>query len=610
MLQNTMKHKLTEYFLAKAAYYDGAPIMSDAEFDAFEQELSKTHPEILTQVGSTLRGGKVALPIKMGSLNQIRNQKEWSNWGKTYPNEKIVFTEKIDGNSCLLEYRNGVFVASYSRGDGTHGANNFRHTSKMKTIPKQVANFTGYVRGELVIPKPKWESCLAESGRDYANARNFVAGFMNASESDINLYKYFDFVAFETYTDIGFSKTEQLEFLKNRNFICPKAFIASCNYNEVEILIQKILDTSNYEVDGVVAEVDSPKYRVNKDLEDLNPEYACKIKLVSEGVQTEVTGVEWSASKDGLLKPVVLIKPITLSGATISRASGYNAKFIKDNGIGPGAIVTVVRSGDVIPKIICVVSAVVADLPNGVWNETGVDLIGSGQEVEDVVQSKRLQYFFHKMKIDFVGAGNVSKLINAGYAEPMLIVKTPAALEQVIGENGRKAAVIMNGVLQSTTPQRLFAALGMFGRGIGERKLKALFSVHDYEQVLGGTVSDKMIVSVDGFDIKTAKLITGNLVSANKKFNTIKDLVKFEKEAVRQVSGALANEVIVASGVRLKGDQLEKVVAIGGTVSDSLNKSTTILVVKDLSSSSSKMLKAASLCVKIVSLVDFLKLIG
>jgi DNA ligase (NAD+) len=604
-----MNSELIKYFRAKDDYYDGNPSMSDSEFDTLELKLSKKYPDILKRVGSEQRTGKVELPIKMGSLNQIRNEKEWAGWNKKYPKEKLVFTEKIDGNSCLLEYCNGFFVASYSRGDGKFGAQNFRHTSKIKTIPAYVSGFTGYVRGELVIPKKQWNNLLVVAQRDYANARNFVAGFVNATTSDPALYKFFDFVAFEVYTDALMHKSSQLEFLKINKFICPKTYHGVFNYSEVETLIHRVLETSEYEVDGVVAEVDAGDKRTNSDSEDLNPDYACKIKLISEGVETRVLGVEWSASKDGLLKPVVLIEPVVLDGATISRATGYNAKFIKDNGIGTGAIVSIVRSGAVIPKIVGVILSVVADLPEGSWNETGVDLIGHG--VDDEILAKQLQYFFHKMEIDFVGEGNVAKLIESGYTSPSEIIRDTSVLEKVIGENGRKASLIMNKVLKSTTPQRLFTALGSFGRGMGERKLKVLFGAYDYSEVLSGKITQSMITSLQGFDTKSANMIFENIDGAKTSFDSIRSHIKFEKEPTKILGkGELSGETIVATGVRFKEDQIKKIEASGGTISDALNKNTTILVVKDISSSSSKMVKATSMGIKIMSLVDFSSMIG
>jgi len=151
--------KLNLYYKAKVAYYEGDPIMCDDAFDHLERELIKTNPEILLTVGSAERGGKVPLPRAMGSLNQVHDQRELELWMNKNPGDKIAL-EKIDGNSCLVEYKNGKFVNSYSRGDGLQGANNSRHLI-YTSIPKFVNGFTGTVRGELVIPKQHWETVKA-----------------------------------------------------------------------------------------------------------------------------------------------------------------------------------------------------------------------------------------------------------------------------------------------------------------------------------------------------------------------------------------------------------------------------------------------------------------
>jgi len=351
---------VSKYFAAKKSYFAGDPIMTDTEFDAFELALSKTNPEILKHIGSNERTGKEKLPMVMGSLNQIRNEKEWSAWKNNFPKAReYLFTEKIDGNSCLLEYKNGVLINSWSRGDGVYGASNIRHTSKMVGLPAHTGDkFTGFIRGELVIAKKDWPALLAEADREYANARNFVAGFLNSTKGQGELYKYFKFVAFEMFANYKnlMDKSAQMRILSQHyNFTTPVTYLQNCHftYKDVEMVIAQMIEHSEYELDGVVVDVDSIEYRkFNATSDDLNPNYSVKIKLVNSSVETEVIGIEWSVSKDSFYKPVILIEPVYIGGVTISRCSGFNARFIYDNKIQPGSIVKIHRAGDVIPTII------------------------------------------------------------------------------------------------------------------------------------------------------------------------------------------------------------------------------------------------------------------
>jgi NAD-dependent DNA ligase len=620
-----MKKDLQLYFDAKSAYYSGEPILSDYEFDTLEVELAKTNPDILKRVGFNDRTGAEKLPVMMGSLDQLHNQKEWVNWKTKFPGELgFVITEKIDGNSCLLQYKNGILVNSWSRGDGVSGASNIRHTSKMQMPQYIESRFTGFIRGELVVPTADWKNLLSEADRDYANARNFVAGFLNKTEGQKELYKYFVFVAFEMIDDQKLSKSHQLQLMHLYGFDTPgySHISETCSYADLEKFISKMLQDSKYELDGLVVEVESAKYRIFTPTEDdLNPPFSVKIKLVSEGVQTTIQEIQWSTSKDGLCKPVVLINPVQLDGVLICRVTAYNAKFVMDNKLCPGSVIKIVRSGQVIPKIVGFVSSgIEPDLynewfysqfdTNVEWNETKVDLIHASGAGLMAQKAKQLEYFFHKLEIDFVGPGAVSKLIDAGYIEPIKIILDSACLQKIIGENGRKAELIMNKVLASVTPQRLFAALGLFGRGMGERKLKVLFARFSVEQVLGGKIIESHLCELDGFDVKSAKLIMLNAFTAHSTFSAIKAKVTFAADKLEtKGSGVFNNQILVATGVRLSLELIEKIQALGGTVTDTFNKSTTMLIAKDPSSTSGKMGKAKDMGIKVISLAQLMEVL-
>lgn len=608
-----MNQTIKQYFDAKSKYYSGKPIMSDIEFDKLETSLSVTNPEILKHIGYSERTGKEKLPVLMGSLDQIKTEKDFAIWKTKFPNSKIVITEKIDGNSCLLEYKQGILINSWSRGDGVFGASNIRHTARMSGIPQFTGNnFTGYIRGELVIQKKDWTSLLAVATREYANARNFVAGFMNATVGQAELYKYFHFVAFEHFNNLEESKSDQLNTLKLYGFTIPMRKLCDhqLQYSDIEILIGDMIKDSDYELDGVVADVDEQTYRIFVATpEDLNPSYAIKIKLVNSSVETKVLGIEWAVSKDGFLKPVVLVSPVALSGVTVSRVTGYNAKFIVDNGIGIGAVVAIIRSGDVVPKIVGVTTDVAVKLPEGIWNTTGVDLISTSIDGSYEQRAKIMQYYFSKMEIDFIGEGAIAKLMTHG-STIIDIINKPDILEEVIGENGRKAAVMMQKILTSTTPQRLFAALGCFGRGLGERKLKVVFDRYSVSEVLDGNISVMDYCDLSGYDIKSAELIHSNTSKAKDIYEQIKSPVSFEQPTTQTLGiGKFSNDVLVATGVRLSPEHIAKIQAAGGIVSDAFTKATTILVAKDPKSTSGKAVKAREMGISVISLAELMNLL-
>ncbi len=599
------------YFKAKRAYYSGSPIMSDAEFDLLEASLSEQDPSILQAVGAPERGGKVQLPRPMGSLNQIKNASDFDRWKLRYRGS-FVAMEKIDGNSLLLQYKKGRFVASYSRGDGLQGADNTRHTSLMSDIPKQIdANYTGTIRGEVVIAKADWETvkskATAVTGKEYANSRNFTAGFMNGSTGIKALYPYFRFVAFDAY-DYDAGKIAALEFLERQGFVIPefKELSQEVTFEDVRELMGSLIANSKYELDGVVLEADAVGYKKDAiDPLDLNPKYAIKIKPESAGAVTTVTAVEWNVSKDGLLKPVVHFEPVQLTGVTISKATGHNAKNIFSNGIGVGARVVITRQGDVIPRVDRVLEAAEPVQPaNSAWNDSGVELIALDSDMSLELSARRLEYFFSKLEVDHMGPANVRALMTTGVLNPEdAVLADEAAYASSIGANGVKAYKQLHEILQSVTAERLFAALDRFGRGVGERKLRALIAGIGLDNFLAGTYGVANIIAIDGFESKTAELIMENRESALDTYADIKSLVKF-KAADSVAQGKLTGQVFCATGVRLDAATQQRIISQGGSVVDSLTSAVTTLVAKDPNASSSKLDKARSKGVRVISLQE------
>lgn len=584
------------YRKAKEAYYQGNPVMSDEEFDLLEQSLGGQQ-----SVGSLERTDKEPLPCIMGSLNQVHNQSELDNWDA----KEIVITEKLDGNSMLLKYNNGILVNSYSRGNGILGAANYRHSILIPSVPKTIPNnFTGLVRGEVVIKKSKWIQCrdtaTSITGKEYKNARNFVAGFLNGKTGIDICYQFLDFVALEI---VDYQKTvkESLDIL-SQSFITPNHQVLTCkpSYDEIQNIISGMYVASDYVLDGCVIVRNAPETHESVTETDMNPIHAIKVKPKTEGKVTTVTDIEWNVSKDGLLKPIVHFTPIELDGATISKASGYNAKNVVLNGYGIGAIIVVERSGAVIPKIIKTISPVEAELPNGKWDINGVELTSDTES--DVQQMMQLEYFFKKLEVDQMGESNVKKLFELGIDTPVKAIH--AKNFDKLGANGKKAFKSLQSKLNGVKYSRLMAAMGVFGRGIGERRLDAILDVIPLETFISGDYTIHDIIAIHGFETTTAEQIVENFGNMQSVYSEIKNVITFAKPK-EKIMGKLVNQVFCATGVRFNDAQKESIASLGGEVKDSITSSVTILVTKDPNSTSGKITKAKKMGIQVISLADF-----
>lgn len=348
--------------------YDNQPddvFLTDAEFDTLELMLKAMDSKnpVLLQVGSDIRGGKVPLPHKMGSLDQIPFG-EWFDWiiSNRWKNECFVVSNKADGTSALILYsENGSFEEAYSRGDGEQGAVITRHVGRMDCVPKKMP-FKCAVRAEIIMPVANFNKLSSEAeaqGKSrYKNARNSVAGWMNATKSPPEFYENVICVATSlVFPEMG--KQEQFDFLSKNGFLVPEyTLMMGDDFKDENMLkarlIQQKKDTP-YEIDGLVVDVDNHDIRIDlyRKSASLNPPYSKKFKFGSEEnvAVTTVVAVHWEPSKDGYLKPRIQIEPVELSGVTITFCTGFNAGFIRSNFIGPGAVVQVTRRGDVIPYL-------------------------------------------------------------------------------------------------------------------------------------------------------------------------------------------------------------------------------------------------------------------
>ncbi len=348
---------------------EGESSITDAEYDRLRrmaQNLDPTNP-YFANVGSDVRGGKEKLPYQMGSLDQVYDQKDWMHWVNLYDlkGKNVVVSDKQDGISVLLMYHNGRFDKAYSRGNGIEGADYTRHVKHVPSVPKSIHTKASLlvVRAELIMPVETFNNKYLGT---YKNPRNMVSGCFNRSVTEESILADVECITYQVVAyqsdDIDIdTKTDELEFLRHNGFVVTP-YVTMPADSLSDALLKKLVisakSLSTTELDGVVVTIDDYNDMASqrKSQTSLNPEHSIKYKVSQEGIITEVKDVIWEISKSGFLKPRVNVVPVNMGGVTISYATGFNARFIYDNQIGPGAKVEITRAGDVIPQIIKVVS--------------------------------------------------------------------------------------------------------------------------------------------------------------------------------------------------------------------------------------------------------------
>ncbi len=337
---------------ANKTYRSGYPIMEDQEYDLLlsklEQEMNFIEFEIFKK--SLMEdSGNFQHSYVIGSLNKVKyGEGELEKWLTKNKVNSYIVSEKLDGCSFVASYRNGLLVYMSSRGDGLEGTD---WTAKGKYIlPEQISFRKDLdIRGELILNNYK------ELGMK--NRRNGISGIMGRDEIDPETLKNITPYVYQIL-NLPLTMKEQFEFLKEISFNIPDYKIFTNLDTLEEDLFKFYIDCKeknieDYDIDGLVVSSVSWKNENN----EYYPKGKIAFKVNSEGYETEVIDIEWNVSQGGLLKPVVIIKPVEIDGANISRVSGNNFQWLKDRSITIGSIVKIIRSGGVIPKIIDVVSS-------------------------------------------------------------------------------------------------------------------------------------------------------------------------------------------------------------------------------------------------------------
>lgn len=360
---------------ARIAYHNGRTSkFTDDQYDYLSDYIQDEQKVGANPIGDTQR---VKLPIHMGSMDKVKaNTTEFASFTREYRNVKCI-SEKLDGISLLLDFSRRP-VRAFTRGNGDVGQDVTHILTYIQGIPQiKSVTFSGYVRGEAIVSRRNWTK-ISERGK---NARNFVAGVIHSKQADPRDLREVEFVAYEyipsPFPNEIMSPSIQFAYLKNIGFHVVKHIQvphARVTSEAMVVLLDEWRQTSNYEIDGVIIANDS-SYPITV---TGNPAHAKAFKhnVLENAVETRVTRVEWNISKDGKWKPVVNVEPFDLEGVTIQRATGYNARFIEENGIGVGAVVRIIRSGGVIPKIVSIKTrASTVDLPEGQWDATHTELV-------------------------------------------------------------------------------------------------------------------------------------------------------------------------------------------------------------------------------------------
>ena len=586
--------------------------MSDQNYDILIDVIKEKEIDgYQNPVGSTVKQNhEHKLPYYLGSMNKCRDQKEVDRWVQKYKGEtNYVIEDKLDGVSCLMIIHPENVINLYTRGDGLIGTDISHFSKLIKNQPiKQEKSIA--IRGELIMKKSIFDLKYKDK---FANARNLISGIIN-SKTIKKEAQDIDFIPYEIINNKKkLSILKQFDILKNIFATIVSHRIIAVEDINVESLVSYLIDmkaSSNYEIDGIIIH-SCENYTRNT---SQNPDYAFAFKAMLDDniIDTEVEFVEWNITKWNVYKPRIKIKPINLCGVTIQYTTGFNAKYIKENQIGKGAIVSVTRSNDVIPYIVKVQKPGIIEFPEKfVWNSTGVDITSVDND-NSTATIKIISSFFSELGVKHVSDATISKMFESGYDTLLKILHaSPEDFAKIDGFGDKLAERTVTNIQASLKKSSLndaISASSCFGFGFGKKKIqKLLVNLPDFYKKEVSQDLLKEIMTIDGFSEKTATQAMNHIGNLQQFITDISPFInKDEKVITSTISNEFLGQTIVFSGFRDKELELW-ITCHGGIIGTAVSKTTTTVITNDINETSSKLKKARDYKIQILEKKDFEK---
>lgn len=614
---------------AQHAYYvESKPIMTDPDFDALYNLLEKYYPtsKLLVSVGSDLISGweKRRHVIKMGSQNKAHTENDLQHWIKnnniTFP---LLVQHKLDGLALELIYEKGELVSAITRGDGDIGDDVTRNVRMIPNVPKTLeVPVDVAVRGEVCMSVDVFYS---KYSKEFENPRNVASGFLKAHDS--NKSKDLEFLAYNLEIVIPSKNIQKpvtegdihilLFYLRFEQPITNKVedFEKLINYLKN---IEDKRDELEFKIDGCVLK------SVYIDVEDMKrnkPKKQIAWKFPPQEKDSTLRRVDWSVSGE-TITPIAIFDSVWLDGSNVSKASLVNQNEIRRLNLSLTDKVTVVKRGDIIPKVISVKyksptpvnikPPAKCPVCNGeVTSDASSRLICTNilckakahQRIDKWVRKLGVKGFGTKM-IDFMIDAGLLNQISDLYKQEF---KVQALLKTNLKKNTEKAINNLYSVTEVSLP--VFIA-GFNIRSFGERQTKKLVDsgFNTFDELINITPSD--FVAVDGMGTALYDLFRSNIDTLKAEMIEVQKHIRIALPDTSKKSKLDYSIAITGKLNNITRKELSsKIEKAGWRVSSSVTGKVDFLVNNDKESTSSKNKKANSLSVPIIDENEILKLL-
>jgi DNA ligase (NAD+) len=617
-------------------YSASAPSISDQEYDALITQYELVYGNYTPNVISR---NKCVLPCYSPSLTKLKLKTKLLNWTESYKGPYVIM-DKIDGMSLILEYTQDKITIYTHATDGIHGTN-VSHLLPYLNIPKNIMlnkNDILIVRGELFIKKNIFEK-YKDNG-EYQSERNCIPGVVNATKNiNYNILSDFSFNAFSIQKFVINSNIEKLtiseQLIKLQEFNFDIVSYKIQNYINFEELTLALSQQTDIPRDG---------YVIANDIYEDNVKYGLPLniiafKIMGDCEETIVTQVEWNESIYCLLKPRINYNPVYLDGGNLTWCSGFNAKFIKDNNIGPGTRILITRSGSINPYIVEIIEPTEASFPNCkyTWNSTNMDIMCI---VNDNVKIKRIYTFFKSLNVKYLGLSTIKKLYHGGLNDIISYYNaTIDTITSIKGFNTKGAERLIESIKQSVlnaTMDKVMNGSCIF-QNFGSKKLNDILN---YCQSLYNII---LYNHENTLTLKDLQSVPGIKDCADNFLNALPDFIIFlnnipiiKNKLIEHYNKPILNDnnlilnidneitydnilnppiiipdfkemILIGMVIVFSGDKklTETVKSMGAIVDNGVTKRTTLLVLDNLGTMNAKEVKCIKNNIPIISLKEF-----
>lgn len=598
--------------IANALYRGGEPVISDTDYDfIYLAELNKRHPQhpLLQTVEPepAFAGKTVDLPVIMLSTDKAYSLDDVQRWAGRIEKAseeldknfaKLIFkvTPKLDGYAA---FDDGNML--YTRGDGRKGTDISRVFERGLQIANQGQRGLG--PGEIVVSRSYFDENLADF---FDNARNFQASVIKEKQ-------------LEEHAELAIK--DQAAVFYPFSLLPAWTGLWQELIENFENIVKTIWHQVDYDVDGVILEIVDDELKQHLGATRHHHRWQLAYKENLQTAEVEVLNVTPQTSRSGRITPVAELEPVRLSGALLSRATAHHYKMVLDNGIGPGAIIQLARSGEVIPKIERVIIAAQPQVPSHcpschhelIWDN---DFLICPNNFECPAQiSHSMEHFFRVLKNnDGFGSATIKKLYEFGIRRVDEIYALTIEQFESMGFGPKQSENLVEQLLRSRNEAvedwRFLAAFGVFRMGLGNcERLLAHYALVDIFNL-----SEVDIISIEGFAEKTAAVIKEGFIAIKPLFDKLMTLgfnLQSSQHSQDQTTKTLAGKLVVFTGTLHSGtrDDLGKQAkAAGAKVGSAVSAKTDYLVAGD-NVGANKLTAAREKNVTIISEQDFLLLL-